>query len=232
MPQHFQNVGDNRHSFTLAMNFIQNALNVGAKHLVRDESPYLGLYFFGRAIHCVQDFYAHTNWIFIKRPPTVLHGGAMPPNLFLCYETSGAGMWQKVQHNAPPIFSTKNRIPGTRHVFDLWKKDDRSQWLFLIKSRAVYHQNIHLDISTSWASQCYGKLSGQGGNGYYTAKALATEHTRIVWRRFLDGIGASARSTLLNYEVDGVDRRNILDPRSNINWQYLRNKFDEEGMVH
>ena len=231
MPQHFQNIGDNRLSFGLSMAFIENALNVGAKYIVSDGSPYFGLYFFGRAIHCVQDFYAHTNWIFIKRPPMVLYGGQMPPNLYLCYETTGKGMWQKAQHNAPPIISKKNRIPGTQYVFDLDNEADRSQWLFLIKSRAVYHQNIHLDISGSWASQCYRMLSGQGQNGYYAAKALATEHKRMVWDRFLGGIGVRARNDLLNYEVDGVERRNMLTPRTNINWQYLRSKFDREGTV-
>jgi hypothetical protein len=233
MPQHFQNVGDNRQSFRFAMDFIQNALNVGARYIVRDGSPYFGLYFFGRATHCVQDFYAHSNWIFIKRPPMVLHGGQMPPNLYLCYETTGKGMWQKIQRNAPPIpiLGTKNKIPGTQYVFDLTNPADRSQWLFLIKSRAVYHQNIHLDIPSSWASQCYRMLCGQGRNGYYTAEALATEHTRIVWRRFLDGIGASARNDLLHYKVDGVERRHMLTPSTNINWQYLRSKFDKEGMV-
>jgi hypothetical protein len=147
----------------------------------------------------------------------VLHGGQMPLNLYLCYETTGIKAWQ----NAPPIFNKKNEIPGTRYVFDLNEPADRNQWLFLIRSRAVYHQNIHLDISTSWASQCYGMLFGQE-RGYYTAKTLATEHTRIVWCRFLAGISASARNHQLNYEVDGVEK---------INWQYLRSKFDRGGMV-
>ncbi len=73
IPQHFQNDSytyESEASITKALGFFESAYDKAWK-LVRngedEKSVTTGLYFLGRALHCIQDFYAHSSWIFIQK---------------------------------------------------------------------------------------------------------------------------------------------------------------------
>lgn len=215
IPQHFQNNTNDLDSARSIVN--ADAFRFKAMHNARkliceggQENITNGLYFLGRALHCIQDFYAHSNWIFLRQPSDVWYGNIYP-DLYLCYLTPRGNQWLNLQK---PLCNEKKK-------YNIKEKKDRKEWLETIKSKPVYHPDIHLDIERSWASRCYKMLfEDQPHNGYTTAKTLAILHTIKVWDELEGGIGMEGRNCIRTYEV----------PRgqSYSSWNALRKKFDND----
>jgi hypothetical protein len=91
------------------------------------------------------------------------------------------------------------------------------QWRDVILSEVVYHPDIHLDVSGSWASQCYKRLwdPPPTQNGYEIAAKLAQEHSEEIWSLFVERIGRDGKKALYDY-----------GPYVNHNWWLLRIEFN------
>ncbi len=239
--QHFQNVDHTYHSessIDKALDFFATAYAIACKH-VRNGDDFnnmmLGLYSLGRALHCLQDFYAHSNWIFLNHDiglwrfeRTYLDPQSHENKLFLCYLSPRAT--QNFDHKpwVPEDINrgiTEPKYTGSKLHFKKAKKlsykneEDRAEWLYEIMLGPVYHPDLHVDVSFSWASECYKRLFDDH-KGYFKAKSLAVEHTSNVWTEFKNDIGADARRLLRDYNW------NKLTWLANFSW--LRRKFDSE----
>jgi hypothetical protein len=215
-PQHFQKYDDRGKSdisIQIALSFFNEALTTAIDCVKRhgDEDIVNGLYSLGRALHCIQDFYAHSNWIFLKASPKDIWLGSVPHNLYLCYLTPG-WMTQNIDHKPwVPQFHKKKRLSYKN-------EEDRKEWLHIILSEPVYHPDIHLDRANSWASNCYERLfKEEPKNGYYTAKALAIKHTVEVWNTFKQKIGHEGRRALVSLDVPKKKRSDWLHLDKNFN---------------
>ena len=218
-PQHFQHldrVGYNsKPSIEKSISFFVKAYDHAVDYVCEggEDNITYGLYFIGRAIHCIQDFYAHTSWVYIKKDIHIY-------NFELEYRQQGDKSYSMNYENKLHLSFLSPRI--TQNIWhNPWvpefsakkeKKLKLKKWLFrdnledmflwhnVILSVPVYHPDIHLDISTSWASECYAKLFNTEKKGYWRASDLAEEHTREVWMEFVSEItNKNEKDNLDNY---------------------------------
>ncbi len=138
--------------------------------------------------------------------------------LYLCYLSPR--VTQNIDHK-PWVEQDINRglIAPKRKAKKLNHKneEDREEWRQEILLGPVYHPDIHVDVSFSWASKCYKELFG-GEKGYFTAKSLATEHTGYIWSKFKNKIGAGGLKALRKYDAPMLTWLMQVGP--------LRKKFD------
>ena len=187
--QHFSGDGSTVSIMKASSNFYWAALKFAAI-LVRRGSPKAlteALYFIGRALHCLQDFYAHSNWVALGHDYT--WNGFLWVNLQFCKATPGdittqlanTPLYRPSKGGFIPILGfgqTMGDIMGQ-------KPYSERQSYERMKSRKLYHPELHLDYESSWASQVLRKIF-KTESGFQRAKRLATEHTREVWGDFLN----------------------------------------------
>lgn len=225
-PQHFQNLShtDNSEaSIENALSFFQCAYDRACEYLRNGndkEKLATGLYLLGRAFHCIQDFYAHSSWIFIDKKIGVwgyktrrLNLNTAENELYLCYLTPRPD--QNVIH-IPWVLQDRRRAHSRSWLFttklNMLSRSDREEWRTEVLRAPVYHPDLHVDVSFSWASECYKKLFGSE-KGYFKAKALATEHTGYIWNKFKNDIGPDGRRFLSEFD-----------------WNKLKWLFDVSGL--
>lgn len=178
-----------------------------------EQEMMLALYFLGRAFHCTQDFYAHSNWIALGNL-VAWDGITRPPRLKFCGET-GKPFWE----NDNFIYKSQ-RLLGIKTLGKLEKPKKRSTKLEeaykLIKKgrfsseQDVRHPEMHLDCKDSWADKAISKNVECGGGGaFQKAFELAAIDTAVKW-----------------FDFRGMVMQTIYDP------EITRRRFQKEFMWH
>jgi hypothetical protein len=211
IPQHFQNSGDNIASINAGLDFFKEAMGLAILLVVRGGSEDLtkGLYCFGRALHCIQDFYAHSNWVVLD-PPKQVWGYGTDPKLKVCYVTRpGFGLT-----NLDPFHSP---MKNATEKYDIKVEADRLACLEEMRTKVGWHPDCNFDGNISWASRLYKAQYGGPQSGYQRAKELAIKHSRdIVWPWFANAIGLTGVKALENHKPDW-----------NTDWTTLRREFND-----
>lgn len=125
------------------------------------------LYFFGRACHCMQDFYAHSNWVAWGNND--IWKGQWGESIRLCLPST---LWNAGFNFYPWNLSIRKK----------------KTWLKRMKNRERPHPDIHLDYPGCWASGIIKDTNAAGGQtGYQRARSLAIKHTKQLWDNFQRG---------------------------------------------
>jgi len=193
-----------------SMDFCNSATDMAATlaAIGTDAALTMALYFMGRVFHCIQDFYAHSNWIAIGERCTFdFHH--WPANLFFCWETPGGffGKFDNYRWFYPqppdqgPYLEGMKTEPGERPPTMLYrqfkgtknteaKQNSMALTFDRLQSRPLYHPEAHLDCEGSWASECIRAYRDDGWaeSGYRTAAHLAALHTKAQWEVFMGDV--------------------------------------------
>jgi hypothetical protein len=141
-PQHFQGLVQDK-DFEDSMSFYQGALRHACHYVVSKEDHDMtrAFYFLGRALHCIQDFYAHTNWVALEK--------GLPywdEKKFSELRLSSCTPKGRVLEN---LKSHKSRLFKDLKSAEL--KSERRVWFDKMKSEKLIHPDIHLDFHDSFA---------------------------------------------------------------------------------
>jgi hypothetical protein len=187
--QHFCGSGDSSQAIANSKRFYRAVLNKIVELLQDETTPdqlNLSLYLFGRACHCLQDFYAHSNWIMLRNHG--VWGGSSGGNIKVCESTKGAGAL----------------IIGACAWAGLYRKwDAEKSYQRIIGAGPSTHAEMNLDFPGTWADKLY-KWKNRNASGYDEAKRLAAAHTRLEWRQFsryiAANVGGDTLSDLWNHD--------------------------------
>lgn len=173
------------------VNFVRRSLDNAAMlaRLGHKQGAIDALYFIGRAFHCIQDFYAHSNWVALgKNTRWPSSANALGDSrLKFCTATPGFGMdWKKLKLNWGPITNMatyksnvmSDSLEGKGLYAKLkepWRKPEDG----------ISHPLMHLDCGGCIADRViswYGKVGG--GGAYQRAHNLARDHTDYYLKIF------------------------------------------------
>ena len=156
--------------------FIDEVLEIAAMMTRRSNTEEItsALYFIGRAFHCIQDFYAHSNWIALKRRE-VWNGQASPPNLKFCVAASNkldnsAGLYKLALKNL--FFKAERR----KRVFKR----------IISRHHTVGHPDMHLDFKDSLGDKVITEGANiTGESAYGLTEKLAVKASQMLYISFL-----------------------------------------------
>ncbi|MBT3374803.1 MAG: hypothetical protein HN742_02065 [Lentisphaerae bacterium] len=249
--QHFHypsktNTNANMDLILSCRNYIGDCVKYASLLFLGEEDPLhpaIGFYFLGRALHCAQDFYAHSNGVAIKHtvPQTVLNSKA-PDELKFCLPTSdntSKPLAQLMKNTCNGVFchptglkTSKEEIEAACNTLRLdyrhyssWKNPkDRKKLLLVIAIQSnslMGHQHMHLDFSNSLADMAMKKILKIG---YKQAEVCARAMSAMIFDNFESKITGhnvvdhSAKDQLnLALHLYGVKR---IDLTKSINVEY------------
>lgn len=208
-PQHFQE------KWRPSMNFYQNSLKYAATVLanyigkkkkgvkIDDFEITKAFYILGRSFHCLQDFYAHSNWVALGK--VSLWDEGIKPKVFLSKMTPKDRTMANVFYYSP---------------LGKWNtKKNRQKHFDTIKNQSLEHPDMQLDIKHSFPSELCKEFLSSKKYGYDIARNLAKDHTEQAWNKFINKVklGSPAGSTKVIKEIMKKDK---LKERKN--WTKLR----------
>lgn len=179
------------------------------------------LYFMGRALHCIQDIYAHSNWIILGNPD--FWRGQYDARMKLCYATEHG----KEKGNVPVLNWLENgKRYGIANSLGLKfgkglnsiRTAYRASFERIKHSRdEVTHPEMNLDYPGTWASYAYQWSTPGWEEGYTRAAKFASRHSA---RAFWDTLAELPRKVQQALRAHRVAKK--------LDWRDMRGKFNSD----
>lgn len=165
-PQHFQE------KWRPSITFFNRTIKGAIRFAYSKEDFTSAFYFLGRAFHNLQDFYAHTNWVFYNWKADKLWNGKIDHNIKLSTMTP----WDRQVDN----------LHNFRRL-ERWSKKSSQKYFEKIRTQSLPHPDMQLDVEDSFASKLY-RDEKKGNSGYEQARRFARAHTAMYWITFINDV--------------------------------------------
>jgi hypothetical protein len=223
--QHFQ--GPNGKDFINSMSFYKGALRFACHYVVagKDQRNFTrAFYFLGRALHCIQDFYAHTNWVAKGSGNSVPWNEKMFPGLKLSECTTSQRLLDNAKWYNHKLFRKEKSEEKNRE-----KEKEKEKWFEKMKNKKLMHPDMHLDYTYSFASKIIRDCSGHKKLGYNIANEAAVKHTTKAFNDFIRMVKIFAKSAK---DADSLKNELMVYNPHIINWIKHRRAFAKAAQNH